>query len=465
MPILGLSLSLLFSLIMIVRDCKKRRSVSWAVWIPTLLLMVIGSRTPGDWIASHSRQVVELANNQQGSIIDQLFFLVILISAFLVDWVRRFRWSALFRNNSFLIVYYLYFAASILWSSDPSGSAKRLIKDFGLLFVAGVIFTEVDPAAAMRAVYVRSAYLLLPLSVVLIKYFPTYGRSYGLGGDMLFTGVATQKNGLGEIVLLFTLFMVWDYIELRPPGSRFRLKGMPWEFVVLLLTAIWLLRISQSKTSLVCFGVGLLLLLRSRRFRTLYLNRAVLAGALSLPALLFFSQQFSDLITPLLKTLGRDATFTGRTQIWQHITLQTVNPLIGSGYWNFWGGPGGLSVNQEMDSLIPNAHNGYLDIYLDGGIIGVILLFAILIVWGVRTSKSASSKKADRMQLMRFAILIVAIVYNLSESVYFRMGPIWFTTLLMTVQFPKRSLRTVPKLSKLPDESRVVRDAPTFAGL
>ena len=70
-----------------------------------------------------------------------------------------------------------------------------------------------------------------------------------------------------------------------------------------------------------------------------------------------------------MHALGRNATFTGRTQIWEHINIDTVNPLFGSGYWNFWGGPGGERINQEMQSLIPNAHNGYLDIYLDGGAI------------------------------------------------------------------------------------------------
>ena len=47
---------------------------------------------------------------------------------------------------------------------------------------------------------------------------------------------------------------------------------------------------------------------------------------------------------------------------------------------------------------------------------------------------------------MRFAILIAAIVYNLPESSFARIGPIWFTTLMMLLDYPFRQsgLRVKP---------------------
>jgi len=253
----------------------------------------------------------------------------------------------------------------------------------------------------------------------------------------MFTGVTPQKNSLGEIVLLFTLFITWEYLETRSIRTKGWLRQVPWDLVILILIGLWLLRLSQSKTALVCVLIGVFLVVRGGWFLSKFISWAALVGGLSLPLLVFFSQNFSEAIAPLLKALGRDPTFTGRTDIWKHITLETVNPLIGAGFWNFWGGPGGLRVNESMNEVIPNAHNGYLDIYLDGGMIGLIVLLIMLFACGRRIVKHLRpGSDLSHYQRMRFAVLIAAIIYNLSESTFARVGPIWFTTLLMIVDYP-----------------------------
>ena len=207
--------------------------------------------------------------------------------------------------------------------------------------------------------------------------------------------------------------------------------------IPLFLTGAWLLRLSQSKSALVCLATAVFFIMKGRRFSSRFLNRFILIFALSLPALILFSSQFSDITTPLLHAIGRDATFTGRTEIWKNVTWDTVNPLVGAGYWNFWGGPGGTAFNESLHEVIPNAHNGYIDMYLDGGMIGIALLYLLLIVCGWKISKRLNvSTDTLRYQRARFAFLIVAIIYNNSESTFGRLGPMWFTTLLMLFDFP-----------------------------
>jgi O-antigen ligase len=138
----------------------------------------------------------------------------------------------------------------------------------------------------------------------------------------------------------------------------------------------------------------------------------------------------------LIKALGRDMTFTGRANIWAEVTPATVNPIVGAGYWNFWGGPGGFKISQAMQTVVPNAHCGYVDIYLDGGIIGLILLFLVLVTSGVRIIGYLGSHRDEtRYFRVRLAFLVVAIIYNLAESTFARMGAIWFTTLLMIMSY------------------------------
>jgi O-antigen ligase len=434
MKLLALVLCLLLILYLLVRDSKRRGSVSAAIWMPTLMLLVLGSRSFSEWIGA--------GNGQEGNWIDQAFYLSLIVGSWIVGSLRRVNWSKLFAANTAITVFYIYFAVSALWSDDPGGSFKRWFKLFGIIFVVSVILSEKDPREAIRAVYARCAIVLMPLSVVFIKYYPAWGRSYSSGGAPMINGVSQQKNSLGEMVMVFSLFLVWDYLETRPDGTK-RLSGrIPWDRLALLLMGIYLLIISESKTSLLCLLIGLALLFGRGWFASRTISRMVFLAATSLPFLLFFTQQFTSIFTPILGALGRDATLTGRTDIWQHITSATVNPLIGAGYFSFWGTKGGIALREVMQGAsVHSAHDGYLDIYLDGGWIGVGLLFCLLIACGSRLIRGL--RRGERLQdaqfryqWMRFAFLIVIIVYNLSESTFARLSPTWFTAVLLFIDLP-----------------------------
>ncbi len=380
-----------------------------------------------------------MGNEVSGNLIDQLFFVVTLGGSFVLASVRKTKWNKIFTSNKALMLFYLYFALSIVWSGDPSGSLKRLVKDFGLFFAIAVMYSERDPLQAIRSVFVRCASLLFPLSVVLIKYYPRYSRVFSRNGEITVTGVATQKNSLGEIVMVFTLFLIWDYLETHPAGRRLHWRDLPWDTLILLVMGAWLLHISQSKTATLCTALGVLVIVRGNYFASRAATRAIFAAALSMPFLLFFSQQFHSLIAPIIEALGRDMTFTGRANIWAQIGLKTVNPILGAGYWNFWGGPGGEAIMNAMTTVIPNAHNGYLDIYLDGGFVGLAILFVLLVAAGLSiTRKLKMNREIDLYMKVRFAVLVVAIIYNLSESAFARLGPLWFTTLLVISEFPTK---------------------------
>jgi exopolysaccharide production protein ExoQ len=463
MPILALTLCTLFIIWFVARDCMARKAVSAAVWIPTALLLILGSRPVSLWATGGRVWVGEMGNAAEGSALDLFFFLFVLAASLFVASSRNIKWGKLLAGNPAIILLYLYFLVSVSWSGDPMGSLKRIIKEIGLLFVIGVIFSEKDPLQAMRAVFVRCAAVLIPLSVVFIKYFPSYSRAYTIAGGMMETGVTTQKNTLGEIVLVFTLFLVWDYFETQRTTPKRGWSRVPWDRLLLLLMGVWLLRGSQSKTALLCTVVGVALIVRNTWLVSKMVNRIVLCGALSLPFLLFFSQEFASVIAPFIKALGRDMTFTGRANIWAQVTATTVNPIVGAGYWNFWGGPGGFAISQAMKTVVPNAHCGYVDIYLDGGIVGLILLFLLLVVYGRRIIKYLGSHRDEtRYFRVRFAFLIVAIIYNLGESTFVRMGAIWFSTLLMLVDYPWKPLAEKTTAGLRQRKARISQQVPSI---
>ena len=428
-PQLALLLCLILIATLLVRDFRRRETLSVAVWLPTVLLLILSSRPVTLWFGLQG-VVVSADNYVEGSPFDRAFYLALILGSGAIATWRNFKWNKFIVANAALTLFYVYFAVSVLWSADPLGSFKRLFKDVGLVVIAAVLMSEKDPLEAIRAVYVRCASVLIPMSVVFIKYFPHLGREYSRGGAGTYTGVTTQKNGLGEIVMIFSLFLLWDYLATRSVGQRGFWKH--WDRLLLFVIGLWLLSTSQSKTALMCMLIGLMLLGVGARFGSA-INRGILLGALSLPFLLFFTQQFTQLMSPLISALGRDMTFTGRTDIWRAVLAQDFNPFIGAGYWNFWGNSGGDSVRELLQVVeMKSAHNGYLDIYVDGGLIGLTLLFGLLMTQGRRLLRSLTHDPYERL---RFAILIVAILYNLSESTFARLTLTWFTTLMVLVDF------------------------------
>jgi len=449
MELVASILCALFILWLLARDSKRRTSVSATLWVPILIVLVFSSRTPSGWL--DARSVVRadysgLTNDAPGNLLDQVFFAVMIAGSWIIASVRGVKWTKLLGANIALALFYLYFAISSLWSAYPADSLIRVVKDLGTtVFVVAAILSEEDPAEAVRAVYVRCACILFPLSILFIRYYPQFGRSYAKNGGIMFTGVATHKNAFGEMLMVFSLILIWDHLETRTATAKWPWSGMQIDRVLLLLMGVWLLSTSQSKTSLVCFLIGLTLLLSSKASTSPMIGKIVFFTALSLPFLILVTHQFSSSLGFILEAIGRDDTFTGRADIWKHITFKTVNPLIGAGYWNFWGGKGGRAISEVMQTPVPNAHDGYLDIYIDGGIIGLMILLFVLLAAGNRIIRKL---QMNLLQRARFAFLIVAIVVNLTESNFARPSLLWFTTLLMIiVEIPVLRSRTTNRFT------------------
>ena len=458
LPVLALTCSLSLSAWLLVCDVKRRPMVSSAVWLPTLLILALGSRSPSLWLALGTPIY---GSGGDGSPLDHVFYLSLTIGSVIIASARRFKWQKLLTVNIGVTLFYLYFAVSILWAEDSSGSFKRWVKDLGYVGIVALLLSEKNVFEAVRAVYVRAASVLVPLSVVFCRYFPNIARRYTVEGGQELSGAAIDKNHLGEGVMVMTLFVLWDLLEVHAAGRKRRWR---WDCLLLIGLAFWLMQLSSSKTAFACMVIGGVLMLRPKRLASSkMLNRILLYGAATLPVMVLLTQQFREFLAPILGLLGRDATFTGRTSIWEHITWNTVNPLIGAGFWNFWGGSRGIAITMEMRTIVPSAHNGYLDIYLDGGLIGIAVLALLLLQGGNRLIKS---KLLQRHQLLRFAVLIAAIAYNLTESLFARPSVLWFTLLVVLIELPpgRRPVRKIgsrPARQSWPGQQEPLAEAET----
>jgi exopolysaccharide production protein ExoQ len=403
-----------------------REAGSWELLIPGAWLAIQGSRPVSYWFGSENA-----ASGSEGNPINTVIFAAFIIAAVIVLQKRSVDWGVFIRQNRALCLIYFYLALSAFWSDMPFISLKRVVKDFGCVLVALVFLSQADPAAAVRMVFVRVSYLLFPLSIICIKYFPEIGRSYTRAGEPMYTGLTTQKNSLGEVVFVFSLIVLWDLYEIYKEEAR---KGKKTQLLIrigMLLMGLFLLKTCDSQTSLLCLVLGGAIFFGSLRLVRMRQGKQILMICLAVIICLLALDKTFGLTDMIIRAMGRNPTLTGRTDIWRIVLEQQTDPIIGNGFYSFWDSDKGKAVMNSF-MKINEAHNGYLEMYLDGGIIGDVLLGLLLLAAGKRVINNLFS--AAPFGKVGLIFWFLPIIYNWSETSYFRLDPLWFTFLLMTIK-------------------------------
>jgi len=154
---------------------------------------------------------------------------------------------------------------------------------------------------------------------------------------------------------------------------------------------------------------------------------------------IFTLLQFTfNIVEIVINMLGRDMTFTTRTDLWAVILSIKINPIIGAGYESFWLGER-LEYIWSIFWYRPNqAHNGYLEFYLNLGFIGL----SLLIIFIINTFKHAKDELIYNLDFGRFRItyLVILLLYNVTEAQFKGLTMIWFIFILLAVEVPKYKL-------------------------
>ncbi len=412
------------------RDEEPRNSR--ALWIPAVWIFVGSSRMASQWLAGELPVGGPLDQYLEGSPADRLFLSIVFCAGLVVLIARAEEVGALLRANMPLVVFFVYCAMSVLWSDYTFVAFKRWIRTLGNLTMVLVVLTDPRPALAVKRLFARIGFLLIPLSILLIKYYPGLGRLYSRWTwTTTSIGVATDKNGLGAICLVFGLFSVWRFIDAFLDQADPYRKRRLFVHGVIIGMASWLFAAADSSTSLVCFLLGstlLLLTLRPETKRPASVN-LIVAAVVVLPLLLGFA--FQDAYTYAVQGLGRNVTLTGRTALWSDLFRTTVNPWIGTGFESFWLGPRAELFWNKYDFHPNQAHNGYIEMYINLGWIG-IGLFAMVVALGYRNVVDAY-RRDQKAGSLKLTLLVVALVYNFTEAAFKVTHPLWVAFLLAIV--------------------------------
>lgn len=405
------------------KKSDQRVRVSKALWIPTLWLFFAGSRPVSLWL--QLRMVGTGADDQlEGSPLDRAVWELLILCALVILIARGRKIGNLLRGNGPILLFLLYCGMSIFWSDFPDVAFKRWIRGVGDIAMVAVVLT--DPAAelALEKMLTRVGILILPASIVSDLVRGHLGLTYH-------AGVTTNKNIFGMISMILGLAAFWRFLRVVRSSER-KGRGIGLMFQgSLLLMAAWCLWTANSATSLACFLLGMVIILATDWWS---LKPAVLHLVI---AAMLFAVVYATVLNPqvgVVSTMGKDPTLTGRTDVWRAVIPMNPSPLVGAGFESFWLG----QRLKELWSIFPwkpnEAHDGYIEIYLNLGWIGLALL-GVVSVMGYR--KVIRHYKDSETGTLKLAYFVMALAYSVTEAGLRIFNPVWIMFLTAIIVIPQ----------------------------
>jgi exopolysaccharide production protein ExoQ len=319
--------------------------------------------------------------------------------------------------NAFFIAFLLLAGVSVLWSIDPEFTSRRVIR-LATIFLCTLAFVLV-PQRRIQDILRPMLTIMLVGSIALVMLFPDLGiersGSYELVGA--WHGLSTQKNGLGSLAAIGML--LWLHACLA--------RQARWPAILLGLgVSLLCLFFSRSSTSLlaaVCSAPLMIFLARGpqalRRYMPTLVGLLAMGSLLYSLAVLRLVPGSELLLRPLSTVTGKDPSFSGRTAVWDIMTEHIgLRPFLGSGYGAYWTGPvPGAPAYEHVMRLYfypTEAHNGYLDIINDLGIVGGACLLGYLVAY---LRQALRLLELERLQAALYlGLFFEQLVANLSES-------------------------------------------------
>lgn len=342
-------------------------------------------------------------NPTDGDSRTQLVLAVLYLAVAILGLSEFRRTMMMVRGTPAILGLLLLALASPLWAEMPDLVFRRAIALagtclFGIVLAARLSFLE--QLKLLRWVLRLAA--VLSVAIVLLGH----GVILSTGGEAV-RGVFNHKNRLGAAMAL--AFLVEWYI---PEKVRWLQVGKAMSLALF----AGLLLYSNSITSVVTVALTLSLMWA---FGTMYRRYKLLVPFL-FPMFLFAALLFGAMgvgVGSLTESMGRSSDLTGRTELWGSIaTIILDRPLLGFGFSGFWDGASAEASVVENDiGWSPSySHNGYLELTLSLGFVGLFLFFWILRA-GVRRALLHAENPKSPPDLWPLAFLIFFMIHNLAE--------------------------------------------------
>jgi len=375
-------------------------SLGW--WVPVDMIIKL---SPEKLL---SPEIAELSFAASG-----IFYWILLL---IVSYALSRRWQTILpiiRQTA--IIWLLVFLAfiSITWSINPKLTLLRSVSLAGTTCF-GVFFSFRYRLEQQLQIVAFVIITMAIISLLLITVVPSEAIMHGVH-EGAWRGTFFHKNFLGKnmVIGMLAVLMLNLVGKIRP---LFTLGGAG-------LCAVLIVG-SQSVTSIVTAVACVLLFMLFSKLETYPggYHRLFMAISFLVIGALVATLLYAN-IDSVLQVFGRKTTLTGRTQLWAILLDKAmVKPWLGYGYAAFWQGRAGVSgeVTEAFGNWYPtHAHNGFMDLLLDFGLVGLLVFISTFAVIGFRAYKLAIQPQSN-INLWPATYMFFFMIHNLAESDLFR---------------------------------------------
>jgi exopolysaccharide production protein ExoQ len=388
---------------------KKSRSFShslasadWkAVFVVVTLVISTGAfitLLPGDYFA------IEDAVHGEG--IAQFIWVAIYVITFVLAWKRRHQLLSLCWSDKGLLALTGWACLSVLWSGMPAVTARHGVALIGTFVFGAYLAQRFTPKELLRLILWAFG-ITIAVSIFACILFPSYGIFVDeLTGESAWRGVFSGKNELGRVIV----FAMMGLATLSASVRSF------W-YLTAVIAGFWVVFMTNAITSVIYFPVALIIVFLVRRYQLHKGSRKKLIFLTStlviLSAFVLYNRWES-----FTESVGKDPNLTGRTILWTlSVPHIAERPILGHGLDSFWYDPAGPVAELRAASgwrEAPNAHNGIINLWIDVGLIGV-LLFLWSYAGSIRNAIRLINANGSPEATWYFVFFVLLFLYGLTE--------------------------------------------------
>lgn len=306
---------------------------------------------------------------------------------------------------------------STLWSQDPLRSAySGVFYLLGTLFAFYLVLRFTD--SQVLDLFILLGLLACVLGITIVIVAPQIGITASQGRTAgAWRGIFVDRTTAGKcLTFLLSPALVFGYRKLTVWRAS---------YIVLLLGSIVMARAVSALVVLVLYTSFMLLLHHLRRMERKNVVALCLVGVAGLVAAAGIIYPYLGDIAALF---GRDLTLTNRTDIWANLMPSIAkHPMLGYGFYAFWLGLTGESAQVVLAThwIFGYAHNGFLEIILQLGLVG-LALFVLTFIHALKDAWVCLTTGERSIAIDWYiGLLVLTILYNIDEETV-----LWPTDLL-----------------------------------
>lgn len=303
------------------------------------------------------------------------------------------------KKYQMIIIFVFIIGASIIITPEKFEAIKMYINYIGLISYSIILFNNIEKERVVRY-FKNYANLIVILDILTIFVFKNIG--YMDKTDVI-RGIHLSRSTL-IIYLNLCIFIYVYYLYIFKKINN-RIKK---SILVMIFLSVLLIVLSGSSTGIltVALFIPLIIFLKSRQ-RILSTITVVVFIGVVLPLMNMNSSLLNSIVEGIF---GKSLTFSGRKYIWSYVLSNlTSNPIFGNGFNSIEV----LLKNKVIpiyERIATHSHNGFLQVFLENGLIGLVIIISIIFVF-----LSNLKKYSDFERRLLSSYIIVFIIFNFME--------------------------------------------------